>query len=206
MVCSICLHGVALSCALQVRHYIPAGDENGSEFLTVSFEPSSQGETQSTTNVPQPDFAPKTAAPAASLSPIAETSTICAVNAPSTTTMLPGLPQIAPGPKRTARGGGTGQSSKGAGGNYVAPAYLHRPSPVYPSEARKNRWEGLVLLAVEVSERGIPSMVKILRSSGHLDLDEAAVKAVSKWVFYPARAGSRTMAAVVEVPVRFSLQ
>jgi protein TonB len=44
------------------------------------------------------------------------------------------------------------------------------------------------------------------RSAGHQDLDEAAVEAVRRWRFEPARRGNRPMAVWVLIPVTFKLE
>jgi protein TonB len=46
-------------------------------------------------------------------------------------------------------------------------------------------------------------MVK--ESSGFQSLDNAAVKAVQKWKFAPARMGSLAIASHVDIPIRFQL-
>ena len=58
-------------------------------------------------------------------------------------------------------------------------------------EARLSRHEGIVLLAVVVNEAGCAMEVKVLRSSGDVELDRAAVVTVTRWTFQPATAGGR---------------
>ena len=48
--------------------------------------------------------------------------------------------------------------------------------------------------------------VVIFRSSGFSLLDNAALAAVRKWQFLPAVHNGRTVAAWVEIPVRFTLR
>ena len=83
--------------------------------------------------------------------------------------------------------------------------YLFNPKPVYPVEARRRREEGLVILAVQVSQEGFPSRVQIVQSSKFQLLDEAAVQAVSQWRFTPARIGTLAVTSQIEVPIRFRL-
>lgn len=85
------------------------------------------------------------------------------------------------------------------------PNYLKNPAPVYPREARQNGWEGLVVIHVVVDKSGHPSTVAIKRSSGYTVLDEAALKAVKSWRFYPAFLGEIPVEASVHIPVRFEL-
>ncbi len=87
----------------------------------------------------------------------------------------------------------------------VAPAVKHAPPPQYPRAARRRGAEGVVLLEVLVNQVGVPQSVAVKRSSGHAELDAAALTAVRQWTFEPSRAGVVAVAAAVEVPVRFLL-
>jgi protein TonB len=48
--------------------------------------------------------------------------------------------------------------------------------------------------------------VELKKTSGFGPLDQAALDAVKKWRFVPARRGSQTIAAWVEVPITFKLE
>lgn len=84
-------------------------------------------------------------------------------------------------------------------------AYLQNPAPDYPSLARRKGEQGRVLLQVLVSETGRAEKVQIDSGSGYSSLDQAALEAVKKWSFIPAKKGNRPVSAYVIVPVRFSL-
>jgi protein TonB len=73
--------------------------------------------------------------------------------------------------------------------------------PVYPEAARQAGVEGTTLLRVRISMDGRVDDVQVQRSAGHAALDRAAVEAVRKWRFEPARNGS-----VAVVPVEFRLK
>lgn len=92
---------------------------------------------------------------------------------------------------------------------YVAPrfdaAYLENPAPAYPSIARRQREEGRVLLRVRVGTDGRAESVEVATSSGHERLDRAALDAVRRWRFVPARRGDEAIAAFVNVPISFAL-
>lgn len=83
--------------------------------------------------------------------------------------------------------------------------YLVNPKPAYPVEARKRREEGLVVLAVQISQEGFPSRIKIVQSSKFQLLDAAAVRAVNQWRFTPARLGKQAVVSQIEVPIHFKL-
>ncbi len=83
--------------------------------------------------------------------------------------------------------------------------YLNNPPPVYPAMSQRKGEQGKVLLLVQVSAQGTAERVEIRASSGHLLLDSAALEAVKRWRFVPARHGDRAVAASVVVPIVFRL-
>lgn len=85
-------------------------------------------------------------------------------------------------------------------------AYLNNPAPNYPSISRRLGEEGLVLLQVQVTADGTADSVELQTGSGSTRLDEAALEAVKKWRFTPAKRGDQPVSASVVVPVRFSLE
>ena len=85
-------------------------------------------------------------------------------------------------------------------------AYLQNPEPSYPSLSRRLGEEGKVLLRVVVSPQGQPLAVDLERSSNFARLDDAALRAVARWRFVPARRGEQAIEAAVIVPVVFRLE
>lgn len=85
-------------------------------------------------------------------------------------------------------------------------AYLNNPAPNYPSISRRLGEEGLVLLNVQVTADGAADSVELQTGSGSSRLDQAALEAVKKWRFTPAKRGDQAVSASVVVPVRFSLE
>jgi len=83
--------------------------------------------------------------------------------------------------------------------------YGTNPKPNYPSLAVNRGWEGKVLLRVNVSADGLSLSVAVHESSGHESLDEAAVEAVEKWKFIPAKKGDKAVPCTVIVPINFTL-
>jgi protein TonB len=84
--------------------------------------------------------------------------------------------------------------------------YLDNPAPAYPPLSRRMGEEGKVLLRVHVEASGLPSKVEIRTSSGSERLDQAALEAVKRWKFVPARQGDQAVPAYVVVPISFSLR
>lgn len=84
-------------------------------------------------------------------------------------------------------------------------AYLNNPAPAYPPLARRAKEQGRVVLRVLVSTAGTAQDVEVRTSSGFERLDRAAIDAVRRWRFVPARRGAETIAAWALVPVLFQL-
>ncbi|MFL9865470.1 energy transducer TonB [Paraburkholderia fungorum] len=84
-------------------------------------------------------------------------------------------------------------------------AYLHNPAPDYPPIAQDQGWEGHVLLRVHVLPNGKPDSVDIRTSSGRKMLDDAALAAVRRWSFVPAKRGDEAVDGWVNVPIDFKL-
>lgn len=84
-------------------------------------------------------------------------------------------------------------------------AYLNNPAPEYPRLSRRLREEGKVILNVQVSPAGLATSVSVSTTSGFPRLDQAAVDAVKRWRFVPAKNGSEPVAAWVQVPLVFAL-
>ena len=76
----------------------------------------------------------------------------------------------------------------------------------YPETARRLGLEGRTVLRVEVDAEGRVADVAVVESSGHPMLDEAAVDAVSRWRFEPARRGGLPTGHRLRVPIRFALE
>lgn len=101
-------------------------------------------------------------------------------------------------------GGGFGGGVYKIGGGVSQPVPLYRPDPEYSEEARKAKYQGVVLLAVVVDANGRVSDVKVLRPLG-LGLDEKAIEAVQKWKFKPAMKDGHAVAVSANIEVNFRL-
>lgn len=84
--------------------------------------------------------------------------------------------------------------------------YLKNPAPQYPDLAMRRGWEGTVLLRVQVLASGQPGDIQIQKSSGRTQLDDAALAAVKRWSFVPAKQGNVPQAGWVSVPIDFKLR
>jgi protein TonB len=84
-------------------------------------------------------------------------------------------------------------------------AYLNNPAPAYPPLLRRAGEQGKVILRVLVNADGHADEVRVQHSSGQSMFDEAALDAVRKWRFVPARRGEAVVAEWVQVPIEFRL-
>jgi protein TonB len=84
--------------------------------------------------------------------------------------------------------------------------YLNNPAPAYPPLSKRQGHQGKVLLRVFVNTAGGADQVQIRNGSGHDLLDQAALNAVRRWRFVPARQGDQPVAAWVLVPITFTLE
>jgi len=84
--------------------------------------------------------------------------------------------------------------------------YLHNPAPQYPSVAMRRGWQGTVLLRVHVLASGKPGEIQIQKSSGRDQLDDAALAAVKRWSFVPAKQGDIAQDGWVSVPIDFKIK
>lgn len=88
----------------------------------------------------------------------------------------------------------------------IPPSIASRVLPVYPAAALQKGIEGNILLSVYVGMSGDPERIITHTSSGNKELDNAAIKAVSKWKFYSATQGGQPMPSWFELPVRFVIK
>jgi TonB family protein len=107
---------------------------------------------------------------------------------------------------------GIAQSSvaPGPGAGGTAPLYDKPPVLIfkmeaeYPEEARKAKYQGTVLLDVEVDDSGQVVNLRVARSLG-LGLDQKAIDAVKRWRFRPAMKDGRPIGVEIQVEVNFRL-
>jgi TonB family protein len=85
------------------------------------------------------------------------------------------------------------------------PSCSYCPSPAYTPEARKAKFEGVVLLQVIIQTNGRATDIQVVRSLPY-GLEGNAIKAVLKWRFKPARGpDGKPVAVVTAVEVTFRL-
>ena len=78
--------------------------------------------------------------------------------------------------------------------------------PDYPKGARQRGEQGDVILEIRVAAEGTVDDVKVVTSSGFVELDEAAVRAAKAAKFSPARSGREPVASTARLKLQFKLK
>lgn len=108
--------------------------------------------------------------------------------------------------EETADSESTGGGSEGGATKQEAVSYLGlkqaggNKGPSYPESARRENRQGNLELIYRVTKDGKVAEISVAKSSGHSDLDEAAIKAISQFKFVPGQEGW------ARHPVTFSLK
>jgi len=107
--------------------------------------------------------------------------------------------------------GGVGDSDSGAPGLGVVrgrgvtpPQLIYKIEPEFSEQARKAKYQGVVVLAIDVDASGNVRNIRVRQSLG-LGLDEKAIEAVSKWRFRPGVLNGRPVTTEAVVQVSFQL-
>lgn len=83
---------------------------------------------------------------------------------------------------------------------------VHTVKPEYPPAAVAGDRVGVVVVRAMVRADGSCGDVEVAQSSGSRVLDNAALKAVRKWRWEPARRGEEPVASTVRCRIRFELE
>jgi TonB family protein len=88
-------------------------------------------------------------------------------------------------------------------GEVKPPKLIKAVTPLYPLNARRLGFEGVVIIEATTDLKGRVAKTKVLKSVPFLD--QAAVKAIKQWVYEPFVINGRPRAIVFTVSIRFSL-
>ena len=77
------------------------------------------------------------------------------------------------------------------------------PPPVYPADALSRKQDGKVVLIVDVGTDGSVTKAQIDTSNPPTVFDAAALEAVKKWKFTPAREQDKAVPGRVQIPITF---
>jgi TonB family protein len=102
-------------------------------------------------------------------------------------------------------GGNVGGGLYRVGGGVSAPVALNDVEAEFSDEARRAKYQGVVVIAVIVDAQGMPQNPRVIRPLG-MGLDEKALEAVRKYRFKPAMKDGKTPVPVmINVEVNFRL-
>ena len=101
-------------------------------------------------------------------------------------------------------GGGIGDGVYRAGNGVSKPQLITKVEPEYSEEARKAKFQGIVVLAIVVDQNGNAINPKVMKSLG-LGLDEKAMEAVRQWKFKPGYKDGKPVPVAATVEVNFRL-
>ena len=85
-----------------------------------------------------------------------------------------------------------------------APRVLRETPAAYTQEALRSGIEGVVVLAVDIDERGIPRTARVIRSLDQ-GLDQQAIQSLAGWRFAPATVDGVPAASTANVEIVFRL-
>lgn len=95
------------------------------------------------------------------------------------------------------------------GGDYTGidlPYLISTPKAIkYPRWALRQGWEGRFSIAIEVLKNGTVGRYKVMQSTGHNILDQAATNAVRSWKFHPAMKNGQPIVECAQIPVTFKI-
>lgn len=83
------------------------------------------------------------------------------------------------------------------------PMARNTPPPDYPEALACDGIGGQVVLMLRIGPDGRTADVQLHRTSGHRELDEAAITAVRGWEFRPATVAGQPASKKIQVPVTF---
>ena len=86
------------------------------------------------------------------------------------------------------------------------PVPVNRLPPQYPSSLLKKGIGGKVIVSCVIDAKGNLSSSSIRQSSGHPELDKAALTAVGRWKFKPAVRGGKAFKATCNIPFNFEVK
>lgn len=84
------------------------------------------------------------------------------------------------------------------------PSILRSPDPKYPEAARRANREAVVIVEFTVDVNGKAIDIKVPEPKG-FGFDEAAIDAIERWRFTPAKKGGESVPMRVRQPIRFNL-
>jgi protein TonB len=94
--------------------------------------------------------------------------------------------------------------SGGTGHRISPPQLIYKVEPEFSEEARKAKFSGMVILAIEVDATGHARALRVIQSPG-LGLEQKAIDAVTQWRFRPGYQDGKPVVTSATVEVNFRL-
>lgn len=85
------------------------------------------------------------------------------------------------------------------------PQLVGRINPVYPYAARQKNLQGVVIVRFLVDAEGKVTRASVVEAQPAQVFEQAALEAVRKWRFQPARLDNERVATWMSVPIRFKM-
>jgi len=106
----------------------------------------------------------------------------------------------------TGTGDGTQVGTPGNGsGKRTRGSLIYAPKPRYPQAARRDAWEGNVLLHTRIETDGSVTVLSVLEG-GRSDIEESAVETVNNWRYSPVRdENGEPIVAYKDIRIKFNL-
>jgi protein TonB len=101
-------------------------------------------------------------------------------------------------------GGNWGGGLEHVGGKVTAPVAYIQPDAEFSDEARRAKYQGVVLVYLIVDKNGNPQNPRVVRALG-MGLDEKAIEAVMKYRFHPAMKEGKPVAVPINIEINFRL-
>ncbi|MBN2715866.1 MAG: energy transducer TonB, partial [Deltaproteobacteria bacterium] len=90
--------------------------------------------------------------------------------------------------------------------NFSRPKRLSEVALPYPQELKSKGIEGNVMVLIVIDEKGVVQKVRILKSSGYREFDEAALKAAREEVYSPAVKDGKAVEYNLKYTYRFRMK
>ncbi|WP_158305386.1 energy transducer TonB [Opitutus terrae] len=85
------------------------------------------------------------------------------------------------------------------------PVPVKSVAPTYPPEMKQEKASGIVMVKISIDENG-DVVDRVVAKSTRAEFDEAALAAISKWKFKPAKKDGAAVKATVTIPIKFTAE
>jgi protein TonB len=101
-------------------------------------------------------------------------------------------------------GGNIGGGLERIGGQVSAPVLIYHVDAEFTEEARKNKYQGIVVIEIIIDKQGNPQNPRVVRALG-MGLDEKAIEAIKQYRFKPAMKNGKPVSVKMPVEIDFHI-